>query len=70
MGRYADRAPGLSDLMGESHLLDRYYETTRYPGGSPGYPFMAFSRGQATTAIETAERFLELANRQIREADG
>lgn len=69
--RYADRAPGLADLTGESRLLDLYYRTTRYPGGSPdSVPFLAFSRDQATTAIEAAERFLELANRQVREADG
>ena len=69
--RHAERAPGLSDLMDESRLFDRYYGTTRYPGDSPGpVPFLAFSRDQATTAIEAAERFLELANREVREADG
>ena len=67
--RYAERAPGLSDLMGESRLLDQYYRTTRYPGGSGPVPFLAFSREQATTAIEAAERFLELADRQVGSAD-
>ena len=68
--RYAQRAPGLSDLLDESRLLDRYYTTTRYPGGSPGLvPFLAFNREDATTAIEAAERFLELADRQVRRGD-
>ena len=65
--RYADRAPGLSDLVGESRLLDRYYRTTRYPGDPPGpVPFTAFSREQASTAVGAAERFFELASNQIR----
>lgn len=67
--RYAERAPRLSDLRDDAGVLDQYYIPTRYPNGLPGgYPFLAFSRDQATTAIEAAERFLELADRQVRKA--
>ena len=64
--RYAERVQELADLRADAGVLDQYYIPTRYPNGLPGgYPFMAFSREQANSAVGAAERFVELAREQI-----
>lgn len=68
--RHAERAPGLSDLMDESRLLDRYYRATRYPDATGPIPYAVFGEGQAIAAIEAAERFVRLAGEHIRAGGG
>lgn len=54
--------PELEKLREQAGLLDQYYVATRYPNGLPGgVPFEAFGERQAREAVESAKRFLEIA---------
>ena len=62
ISRFADRVPGLADLTELAGVLDQYYVPTRYPNGlAGGVPFQAFGESQASAAVDTAHRFVRLA---------
>ena len=64
--QYAEQAPDLAQVRADAGVLDQYYIPTRYPNGLPGgYPFKAFTQGQASAAIAAAERFLSVASDQL-----
>ncbi len=65
ISRYAERVPELDDLRKLAGILDQYYVPTRYPNGlAGGVPFEAFGEAQAAAAVEAADRFVQLAERQ------
>ncbi len=70
ISRYADRAPELADLRELAGILDQYYVPTRYPNGlAGGVPFEAFGESQAAAAVDAADRFVQLAERQTPSRD-
>ena len=57
--------PKLSDCFGIAGLLDRYYIPTRYPSAPNGTaPFEAYTKEQATEAIEGAGQVVSIAKDQ------
>ena len=59
--------PKLSDCFGIAGLLDRYYIPTRYPSAPTGAaPFEAYTKEQATEALEGAEQVVSIAKDQTK----
>ena len=58
---------GLPDALREElGVMDQYYIPTRYPNGLPGgMPYETYTKDQATRALETCDRVIALARRQL-----
>ena len=58
---------GLTEQITEAcAVLDQYYIPTRYPNGLPdGSPFEVYTQKQAEEALETAEKVLKFARKQL-----
>ena len=69
VSRLQGRVAALRARREDAGILDQYYVPTRYPNGlAGGVPFEAFAESQAVDALAAAERFVELARREVRPA--